>query len=154
VTVEPPLNAHEIAYLRKFARSRRMSRLSGPYFVEGSSGLDQVRNKDVIDYNRAAEGQPGLWCDWEPNDEGTEISWNGTEKFYLAEVWMAYLIDHFLKPGASAAGSAFIDMVPAEFAHFTFDHHVNGTITAQGADPNDQWRLVVADNVVSQLAGH
>jgi hypothetical protein len=32
--------------------------------------------------------------------------------------------------------------------HFTFDHVVNGTIDAQGDDPDDRWQLVVVDNEV------
>jgi hypothetical protein len=36
MSISPPLNAHEIAYLRKFASSRRMDRARGPYFVDGS----------------------------------------------------------------------------------------------------------------------
>jgi hypothetical protein len=33
VSISPPLNAHEIAYSRKFTASRRMGRALGPYFV-------------------------------------------------------------------------------------------------------------------------
>ena len=38
VSISPPLNAHEIAYLREFAASRRMDRTRGPYFVGNGSG--------------------------------------------------------------------------------------------------------------------
>jgi hypothetical protein len=38
---------------------------------------------------------------------------------------------------------------PEEFAAFTFNHTVNGEIDANGEDPDDIWRLVVRDNVVS-----
>ena len=41
VSISPPLNAHEIAYLRKFAASRRMDRARGPYFVDGSGPFGQ-----------------------------------------------------------------------------------------------------------------
>jgi hypothetical protein len=55
---------------------------------------------------------------------------------------MQYLIDHFLKPGGHALGEP-------GFADFTFDHVVNGTIDAQGEDPDDTWQLAVIDNVAS-----
>ncbi|MGW2255690.1 hypothetical protein ACWCXH_36885, partial [Kitasatospora sp. NPDC001660] len=35
IDVVPPLNESERTYLRKFARSRRMDRDTGPYFVGG-----------------------------------------------------------------------------------------------------------------------
>ena len=41
VSISPPLNAHEIAYLRKFAASRRTARARGPYFVDGSGPFGQ-----------------------------------------------------------------------------------------------------------------
>jgi hypothetical protein len=143
VSVEPPLNEDERTYLRKFAETRRLDRERGPYFVDGSGFAGQGHDSDIRDYNNPPEGQPGLWCQWVPIDDGTAIEWDGQEKFYEAEEWMAYLIDHFLKPGAEASKSD-----DPQFAGFTFDHVVNGTIEAQGEDPDDKWRLVVEDNVV------
>ena len=140
VTVEPPLNQAEITYLRKFSDTRRMDRKRGPYFVEGSGLFGQGQDEDIRDYNRPPAGQPGLWCKWEPTDDGTAIRWTGEEKFYDATEWMQYLIDHFLKPGARAARTG-------GFEGFTFDHVVNGTIDAYGEESGDVWRLVVEDNV-------
>lgn len=57
---------------------------------------------------------------------------------------MRYLIDHFLRPDAVASESG-----GEQFADFTFDHVVNGTIEAQGEEPDDRWRLVVRDNEVT-----
>lgn len=34
VAVEPPLSAKEIVYLNKFAETRRMRCLQGPYYVD------------------------------------------------------------------------------------------------------------------------
>ena len=73
VSISPPLNAHEIAYLRKFAASRRMDRARGPYFVDGSGPFGQGHDDDIRDFNK---------------------------KFYNSEARMSYLIDLFLKPGA------------------------------------------------------
>ncbi|MFB6881438.1 hypothetical protein ACFCY8_11465 [Streptomyces noursei] len=142
VTVSPPLNAHEIAYLRKFACTRRMMRTRGPYFADGSGSFGQGNDPDIIDFNRPPQGQPGLWCQWVPTGDGAGIEWDEDEKFYDAEEWMRYLIDHFLRPGAHAQRHA-------EFEKFTFNHTVDGEIYAQGEDPEDQWILYVTDNTVT-----
>lgn len=144
ITVEPPLNPAEIAYLRKFAGTRRMDRANGPYYTGGTGYAGQGRDEDVRNYNAPPAGQPGLWCQWVPTDDGTGIEWDQGEKFYEAEAWMRYLIDHFLKDGAEAQGQP-------GFESFLFGHVLNGTITAQGEDPGDRWDLVVTDNVVSRV---
>jgi hypothetical protein len=148
VTVEPPLNEAEIAYLRKFAETRRMARSFGPYYVDGPGDFGQERTPDVYDYNTAPQGQPGLWCHWVPTDSGSAIEWDGGEKFYYAEEWMAYIVDHFLRPDAEASRSG-----ESQFAGFTFDHVVNGSIEAAGEQADDRWRLDVHDNVVSRAEG-
>jgi hypothetical protein len=115
VTVNPPLNAAEVAFLREYAD----------------------------DDHRADTSVPSFFCQWVPTDDGTGIEWDQGEKFYEAEAWMTYLIDHFLKDGAHAQGQP-------RFEQFTFDHVLNGTIAAQGEEPGDQWDLFVTDNRVSR----
>lgn len=140
ITVEPPLNAEEAHYLNLFAGTRRMKRGNGPYYVLGTGDFGQGSDPDIQSYNEPPEGQPGLWCQWVPTEDGTAIEWDGNEKFYHAAEWMQYLIDHFLKAGALAA----------EALPFLQANHVcNGEIYAQGEDPSDRWNLVVKDNVVS-----
>ena len=56
VGISPPLNAHEIAYLRKFAASRRMDRARGPYFVDGSGPFGQGLDDDIRDFNKPPAG--------------------------------------------------------------------------------------------------
>ncbi|MBB6032948.1 hypothetical protein [Phytomonospora endophytica] len=148
MAVVPPLNAAEIAFLARFSNTRRMDRAKGPYFVDGSGHAGQGRDPDIRDFNKPFEGQPGLWCRWEASADGSRIAWNGAEKFYDAAEWMAYLIDHFLKPGAVASGPVEEAWVrPVGFAGFTFDHVVNGRIGAEGEEPGDVWRIEVRDNV-------
>ncbi|PRY35389.1 hypothetical protein [Umezawaea tangerina] len=153
VTVAPPLNEHEIAYLRKFSETRRMARGHGPYFVDGSGKDGPGAGIDVQDSNRQPEGQPGVWCDWVPTEDGAGIEWDGVEKFYNGELWMAYLINTFLMPGA-AVQLELQEPVPGrfypdEFKHFTFDHLVSGVIEAQGDRAADRWDIVVENNSVS-----
>lgn len=144
VQISPPLNQAEIDYLNKFNQTRRMDRQRGPYFVDGTGSYGQNHDADIRDFNRPPTGQPGLWCQWVPSMDGTAIEWDGGEKFYESDKWMAYLIDHFLKPGAQAQHSG-----DPQFAEFTFDHVLNGEIDAQGEDPGDRWKLVVKDNKVT-----
>lgn len=139
ITVEPPLNMAEVVYLQKFAETRRMDRKRGPYYVGELTD-------DIIDSNSSGD-MPGLWCQWVPGDDGLE--WDQGEKFYEAEAWMAYLIDHFLKPDAEASKSD-----DPQFAEFTFDHVCNGEIYAEGEDSDDHWRLCVEDNEVRVDQGH
>jgi len=143
VTVEPPLNAAEIQYLDRFAETRRMDRDHGPYYVEGSGDFGQGGDPDIRNFNTPPDDQPGLWCQWVPTPDGTAIVWDGGEKFYHAEAWMKYIIQHFLQPKAHAS-----KVDDEQFAEFTFDHILNGEIYAQGEEANDTWKLIVRDNEV------
>lgn len=146
VSVTPPLNADEQSFLEDFNRSRRMKRVKGPLFVLGN---DDSRVLDVIDGNRPDPTQPGLWCKWEPADDGHIIQWDGAEKFYDSEEWMRFLIDNLL----SEKGKEYVDKYHSgdpRLNRFTFNHTVNGMIEAQGEIEDDKWVLVVKDNVVSR----
>jgi hypothetical protein len=143
IAVDPPLDEAEIKYLRKFTETRRMNRRKGPYYVDGAGFMGQYREPDVTDYNQPPKGQPGLWCHWVPTDDGTAIEWDGGEKFYDSEEWMAYLIEHFIGSNPLAK-----PQLP-----FLRSHVLNGTIDAQGEESDDRWRLVVKDNAVSAVSG-
>lgn len=143
IKVEPPLNKEEIEFLTKFSRTRRMNRRNGPYFVDGTEAFGQGQDPDITEYNYPPPGQPGLWCQWLPSDDGEYIEWDGGEKFYNAAEWMTYIIEHFLKLGA--IGNAELP--------FLKDHICNGEIEAQGEDHDDRWLLKVTDNVVTTLHG-
>lgn len=140
VRVEPPLNEAEIEFLNKFSDTRRMNRRKGPYYVDNAGMCGQDREPDIIDYNSPDPSQPGLWCQWVPTEDGTEIEWNGSEKFYDSPEWMQYLIDHFLRPGCKAA---------SQLPFLQANHTVNGEIDAEGEESGDIWRLVVTDNKVT-----
>ena len=66
------------------------------------------------------------------------------EKSRMAEEWLQYLIDHFLRPGAKARTSGRPD-----FERFTFDHVVNGTIAAERDDTRQLWLIRCKDNEIS-----
>lgn len=151
VNIVPPLNSAEIAYLLKFNGTRRMNCAQGPYYVERGGDYGQDYNDGVLDFNNPPAGQPGLWCQWIPNEDGTALVWDENEKFYESVEWMRYLVEHFLKPGAIVLESISVEDFGLD--GFTFDHVLNGEIYAQGEDHDDQWRLVVKDNIVKRQQG-
>ena len=142
VNVVPPLNQQEIHFLTKFSESRRMDREKGPYYL-GTGDFGQDRENDIRNYNRPPEGQPGLWCNWQPTSDGSAIEWSGAEKFYSSMEWMQYLIDHFIGSNPIAK-----QLHPEEFS-FLQSHTLNGEIGAQGEDRTDKWTLIVTDNIVT-----
>lgn len=125
-TVTPPLDAAQVAYLKALCDTRRMKRdaavaalMPDPkreavglpigdeaeYFVGGVGFAGQDRDASIEEYNYSPGEQPGLWLQWEPNDDGTRIVWNGAEKFYHYVEWLNYIIERFLIPwGRSIAG--------------------------------------------------
>lgn len=144
INIQPPLNAAEIHYLEMFASTRHMIRSQGPYYVDGSYG----KNKIGVDVNAGhvncpPPGQYSLWCNFQADENGTALIWNETEKTYSGEKWIAYLIDHFLKPGAVAS-----ELNDEQFQEFTFDHVCNGAMLAQGEDIHHRWKIVVTNNEV------
>jgi len=146
VSIVPPLNEKEIEYINKFSDTRRMHRTKGPYYVGGEDTFGQDQEDDVIDYNKPADGQPELWCQWITED-GTTIIWDSCEKFYSSTEWMQYLIDNFI-------GENPLAKLNTKDFDFLQGHVLNGTIYAQGEESDDVWKLVVTDNVVKQVQGH
>ena len=152
--LDRPLIDAQREYLMKFAETRRMKRdaakaaklsdpirkgiglpigVEGEFFVGGSGPFGQGNDASILNYNTPPKTQPGLWCQWVPNEEGTAIEWNGSEKFYEYTAWLVYLIDNFLKP---------------------WGHVLNGRVSWQGEDHGDVGLLVVKDNVVTEHKGY
>ena len=151
VAVVPALNEQEISFLRDFAGSRRMDRTEGPLYAQPGNDFGQTTTPGVRSGNNPPAGQPGLWCQWVPTEDGGELEWDGGEKFYNSAEWMKYLIENLLAPSARPYVDAHMDEDP-RLAAFTCDHHVTGTIYAQGEEPDDRWALVVVDNAVAVMA--
>jgi hypothetical protein len=93
-------------------------------------------DSSVVEYNRAPGerdgGQPGLWNQWNPSEDGTKIQWDGSEKFYNYTEWLEYLINTFLAP---------------------WGYKVNGQVEWRGEDNSDIGVLEVIDNVVTAHSG-
>lgn len=149
--LDRPLTVAHKAYLDQFNQTRRMERDAdktalrgdprrlavglpvgeeGAYFVGESGMMGQNTGHDVLDHNGPPKGQPGLWCKWVPNQDGTAIEWSEAEKFYDYTEWIAYLIEHFLEP---------------------WGYKVNGKVTWDGEDSDDKGTIHVKDNMVQAI---
>jgi hypothetical protein len=148
IYIEPPLSEDERKYLNAFSDTRRMKCEQGPYYVERGGYMGQEKGPDVRDFNTPPEGQPSLWCQWVPTEDGSALEWNGDENFIAPVEWMQYLIEHFLQPNPLARQAQ-----PEEFA-FLQGHELNGLIRAQGEVDDDQWTLFVTENRVGVVDGH
>lgn len=148
--VEPWL----VEYVNKFCDSRRMKRdnekikelfpnwkdlcfngelgTEGEYFIGGIGFMGQDRDGSVLDNNRPAKTQPGLWCQWIVSEDGERLEWDGNEKFYDYEEWLRYLIDNFFTP---------------------LGYVLNGDVRWQGEDYDDFGTISVVDNEVYMEEG-
>lgn len=85
---------------------------------------EDAKNKAVT-----SGAQPGLWCQWIPDKDGTIIIWDGGEKFYEYVSWLRYIIKNFLEP---------------------WGYTLNGQIRYRGEDWDDQGYITVTDNEVAR----
>lgn len=149
LNISPSLKSEHIQYLQKFSETRRMKRSEakvklleddirgitdlpvgrdGEYFVGGKGWSGQDEDKSIVDYNHPPASQPGLWCSWTVNDDGTFLEWDGKEKFYDYVEWLRYLIVHFMQ---------------------RWGYTLNGEIDYRGEDFYDVGTIVVEDNIVT-----
>jgi hypothetical protein len=151
--ISPDLKMKHYAYLLKFSESRRMKRdekklakikdparkavgrpvgVEGEFFVSGEGFMGQDNDSSVLDGNRPPKTQPGLWCQWVPSEDGTQIEWNGAEKFYDYVDWLKYIVKNFLKP---------------------WGYKLNGCVEWKGEESGDIGKIKVKNNVVSVYPG-
>lgn len=144
-----PLSPEHKAFLEKFNETRRMQRKQtvaskmedpiriaaglpigkeGAYFVGAKGHCGQDSDDSVKDYNTPPSGQPSLWCQWIPNEDGTAIEWDGGEKFYEYVDWIEYLISNFLAP---------------------WGYVLNGEVEWFGEDRDDRGMIIIDNNIVT-----
>ena len=138
-----PLTVAQYKYLVKFADTRHVKKniygeLSSKqkrelkqigmsyYGDEGEFYLDE--DVEILDNNVSPKNQPGLWCQWVPNEDGTELHWDGGDKFYHYVDWLKYYIKNFFS---------------------RWDIKLNGKVEFWGECEGDHGFIVVKDNVVS-----
>lgn len=122
-----PLTPEQIAYLRKFASTRRMRRhahlhesMPDPlrvavglpigdecaYYVGSEEPFGQERGSHIINANDPPPGQPSVWCPWVASADGATIKWDDSENAYRYAEWVNYLLDHFLSRWGIAFASS------------------------------------------------
>ena len=151
---DKPLEPWLVEYVNKFCNSRRMKRdndkikelfpnwkelcfkgelgTEGEYFIGGLGFMGQDIEDSVIDHNRPAYTQPGLWCQWIVTEDGKALVWDEGEKFYNYEEWLRYLIDNFFEP---------------------LGYVLNGEVTWDGEESDDIGTITVTDNYVEMEYG-
>jgi hypothetical protein len=137
--ITPVLSQKDNEFLTKFSETRRMARNVGPeygiegeFYVDGTGWAGQDSDNTVINYNRPPSTQPGLWCQWVPTDDGSELVWDGGEKFYNYVEWLDYLIDKILAPRG---------------------YTLNGECKWFGEERDDVGVIVVENNIVTTKVG-
>lgn len=135
--IDKKLDSDTHTLLKGLATTRRMKRrvddkygVEGEFYVDGKGWAGQDRDDTVIDYNCPPETQPGLWCQWLVNNEGTAIAWDGGEKFYNYVQWIEYIIDRILAPR---------------------NYKLNGSVLWRGEDPGDKGVIDIVDNQVKAV---
>jgi hypothetical protein len=150
--LRPPLSKAQRQYLLAFANTRRVERNAktlkempdplrvavglpvgpeGCYFIGAVSDLTREPHvESIVDENSPPGGQPGLWCQWVPNESGSSLQWNGGEKFHNFVEWLEYMIEHFLRPWGRV---------------------VEGRVEWQGDDDLDRGILLTHNNDVDVL---
>lgn len=74
-------------------------------------------------YADPSQRQPGLWCQWLPNEDGTAIVWDEGEKFYSYVEWIEYIIKMFLSLwGVTLSGEVYWDGEDGEDAGVIMVH--------------------------------
>lgn len=150
-TLSKPATPEQIEYINKFSGTRRMMRdsealqemhegkfgldgkygIDGEFFVGGEGFAGQESDDSVLDHNSPPSTQPGLWCQWVLNEEGTELEWDQGEKFYEYTAWLKYMIANFFEP---------------------WGIKLNGAVRWQGEDMDDRGVLEVQDNAVREIS--
>lgn len=138
--ITPTLKPEDREFLYKLSQTRRIKRNLGPafgvegeFYVDGTGFMGQdYDDLNIIDSNSPPSTQPGLWCHWAPNDEGTALAWDETEKFYAYTEWLAYLISNIFIPK---------------------DYILDGEVEYQGEDTNDFGKIQIVKNEIRLSEG-
>lgn len=174
ITIDPPLNDYETAYLKRFTARCGDTWSKGPYFLGDQDDRPGADTEEVLgdhavpaDVDTAAveaaaadpprlspaQNTPGSRSDWVLSEDRAGLELDVVDRYDDPVAWAKYLIDVFLRPGAvlqhDLAHRVLGWEYPAELESFSFDHVCSGVLDAQGENGDDRWRLVVRDNVLS-----
>ena len=128
-TINKPVDTKTAKLMRGIAATRRMKRAGLPeeYGIDGEFYIkdDEVK---VVDCNEPPSTQPGLWCQWELQEDNQTIQWDGNEKFYDYVEWLEYIIKKILAPKG---------------------YILNGKVYWSGEEVRDHGTITVQDNKIT-----
>lgn len=101
-----------------------------PLTAEQKNTLDEFNEECHDSGTNEHIGFPSFYCQWVPNDDGTELQWDGGEKFYEYVEWLEYLIKHFIEP---------------------WGRKLNGSVDWRGEEWDDAGTIIVTDNKVETI---
>lgn len=154
ITVDPPLNEHEISYLRDFCATRHFRRVNhGPLHIDTCPNL-RVESAVDRDVNTPPQNMPYFECPVTVSDKAELIPDPDNPEPAMTDAWLDYLINHLLTSAVGAADPHPTDLTlhatdDPRLAHFTADHVANGRFTCQGENHDDAYDIVVENNTVS-----
>lgn len=147
---EVPMNPRAFRVARELERRAAAERPVAPRPGPGGGrgrGRSRRVEPDPFTTLTPGDGSPYPHLDWTPCTTGCCLHWDsGSEKSRMAEPWLGYLIEHFLRPGALASSSG-----RSDFTEFTFDHRLNGIIAAERDDTRELWLIACRDNELSTV---
>jgi len=97
----------------------------------GTVCAGQAHDDSITNYNGPPSGQPGLWLQWTPNEDGSQLEWDWGEKFYDYVEWLAYMIENFFEP---------------------WGRKLNGEVDWVGEDSSDRGTIHIKNNKIQALA--
>jgi hypothetical protein len=141
--IDRPVDEETYKLLSGLNETRRMKRAGlgkkygedGEFYCEDTADHGQTDNPShgsIIDYNTPPGKQPGLWCQWQIQEDRQTIKWDGGEKFYDYVEWIKYLIDRILEPRG---------------------YKLNGEVDWYGEDRSDVGRIKIQNNKVLTSKG-
>jgi len=150
-TLDKKLDDKTYNFLLKLNESRRMKRdvsklpssgfekygfdswgEEGEFYVDGGGSHGQDHEESILEYNWEPKTQPGLWCQWMPDEDRITIRWDGGEKFYCYIEWLEYIIEKVLEPR---------------------DYKLSGIVSWQGEEASDFGQIKVENNEISSRLG-
>lgn len=136
--VDRELDWETYGLLKGLNQTRRMKRNVGPeygvegeFYVQGKGFMGQDKDDTVIS-DSPPSTQPGLWCQWEIQDDRKTIKWDEGEKFYHYVEWISYIVERILEPRG---------------------YKLSGEVFWQGEEPDDRGKIVIEENIVNSIEG-
>ena len=99
--------------------------IDGEFYLVFDGDFGQSKDSSIINSNSPPSTQPGLWLQWEIDEENDTLQWDNNEKFYNYIEWLEYLIAKIF--------------IPNEVV-------VSGSVDYRGEEWDDNGTITIVDN--------